>query len=104
MKSPMEKLTCILNCIAMLSSILDTGNVGVASVAQNVLVWVCYGSVLRWGGGVQELGSYALSDCVYCNGDALPGSTYKLSKPLFDAITPSIIHLTQVLFYNSYVG
>ena len=30
MKSPMEKLTCILNCIAMLSSILDTGKVGVA--------------------------------------------------------------------------
>ena len=53
---------------------------------------------------MQELGSYALSDCVYCKFDALPGSTYKLSKPLFDAITPSIIHLTQVLFYYSYVG
>ena len=38
-----------------------------------------------------------LSDCVYCNGDTLSGRTYKLSKPLFDTITPSIIHLTQVL-------
>ena len=73
-------------------------------MGRNVLVWVCYGSALHWGGEVQELGSYALSDCVYCKFDALPGSTYKLSKTLFDAITSSIIHLTQVVFYYSYVG